>query len=116
MTKKTEAKQMVFVAGIALAGRPYHSRIDTGVTGDPLILHREPTNEHDRNAIRVSHHADGSLGFIPRAVSKVLAPMMDMGFEFQAHLVLGETRHDQCTAALYVERPGDSRLQREARS
>jgi hypothetical protein len=51
-----------------------------------FALMREPKNPHDPNAIRV-HLGGIFLGYVPRPISKELAPQMDAGKQFIAFFV-----------------------------
>ena len=48
-----------------------------------ISLRREPENEYDRNAISVLASVSGSkayrLGYLPKALSALVAPLMDAG-------------------------------------
>ena len=53
-----------------IAGAPYHEGTRDAIAklrrADELVLVREPSNPHDRNAVAV-HAADGTkLGYVPR--------------------------------------------------
>ncbi|MBW3660612.1 MAG: HIRAN domain-containing protein [Gemmatimonadetes bacterium] len=52
--------------------------------GDPLILEREPENAIGADAIRVRTEATEILGYLPREISRWLAPQMDAGREARA--------------------------------
>jgi len=45
--------------------------------GEYAVLHREPNNPYDRNAIRVDNIAGIKVGHIKKTVAKALAPVMD---------------------------------------
>jgi hypothetical protein len=63
------------VASVAGAGF-HHAVGDAAAPGRPLELRRDPTNEHDSNAIEVL--AGGELiGFVPRELAEELAPEID---------------------------------------
>lgn len=53
--------------------------------GDALILHREPDNPHDANAIRVEWNGQ-KLGYLPRAENRALAAEMDKGTRLAARI------------------------------
>jgi len=53
--------------------------------GDPLTLVREPTNPHDRNAIRVDYGA-WTLGYVPRAENDAITRQMDRGADVRARV------------------------------
>jgi HIRAN domain len=82
------------VAGVAGA-RDHHAEAvaseDVG-PGRPLELRRDPSNEHDPNAIAV-HAANGGeqVGWVPREVAVELAPDLDEGRPWTA-VVLREQR------------------------
>lgn len=55
--------------------------------GDPLILRREPDNAIGTDAIQVLTAATETLGYMPRTISRWLAPAMDAGYRPQARVV-----------------------------
>lgn len=44
--------------------------------GEHVVLKREPTNQYDRNAIRVDNVMGAQIGHIPRNLAAKLAPYM----------------------------------------
>lgn len=52
--------------------------IDRLKANQPLDLLREPTNEHDANAIKVMW-GQQQLGWLPRGLAATIAPIMDAG-------------------------------------
>lgn len=44
-----------------------------------FILYREPSNPHDKNAIKVKAYGKYDLGYIPRDLAAELAPLLDSG-------------------------------------
>lgn len=64
------------LSGTAFNGR--NDRIDRINIDDIVQLVREPNNKYDVNAIDVRNHK-GSLGYIPKKLAAILAPMMDAG-------------------------------------
>ena len=50
-------------------------------------LIREPHNEYDYNAIRVSLFGLFHVGYLPKDISKEIAPLMDSGRKFLALFV-----------------------------
>ena len=52
-----------------------------------FALVREPDNQHDPNAIRVALFGEFFMGYIPKEISRELAPMMDAGIEFDAEFI-----------------------------
>jgi hypothetical protein len=82
------------VAGVAGAARHHGAALaaaDVG-PGRPLVLRRDPENEHDPSAIAVDP-ADGGeqVGWVPREVAAELAPALDDGAPWAA-IVLREQR------------------------
>ncbi len=80
------------IAGVAGAARHHKEELASGAAavGKPLILRRDPHNEHDANAIEVL--AGGhQIGWVPRELAAELAPQMDAGHPWAA-VVLREQR------------------------
>ena len=81
------------ITGVAGAGRHHAEAIASSeavAPGNPLELRRDPTNEHDPNAIAV--HAGGEqVGWVPRELAAELAPRLDRGETWSA-IVLREQR------------------------
>lgn len=71
-----------------LAGTSHYqdNRRKWAAPGMSFSLIREPKNPHDPNAIRVAFLND-TLGYIPKELSKALAPQMDAGKEMCASFV-----------------------------
>jgi hypothetical protein len=82
---------MVGVAGSAA----WHGEAlasDAAAPGSPLVLYRDPSNEHDPNATAVHLALSGEqLGWVPREVAEELAPELDAGTPWSA-IVLRERR------------------------
>ncbi|CAN5338900.1 MAG: HIRAN domain-containing protein [Gemmatimonadetes bacterium] len=55
--------------------------------GDPLILRREPDNLIGADAILVQTTETITLGYVPRTISRWLAPAMDAGYRPEASVV-----------------------------
>jgi len=55
--------------------------------GDRLQLEREPENEIGSDAIRVRTEARRTIGYVPREISRWLAPLLDSGFEADARVL-----------------------------
>ncbi|HEY9721473.1 MAG TPA: HIRAN domain-containing protein [Oscillatoriaceae cyanobacterium] len=82
------------VAGISFENRDGSSRQAYARLvrrGDRLRLRREPENPHDGYALAVEWlDADGralQLGYVPRALSLVLAPLVDAGAHLEAEVL-----------------------------
>lgn len=56
-------------------GIRYYSGYATN--GESVTLTREPTNQYDSNAIKVSNCFDAQIGHIPKTVAAKLTPFMD---------------------------------------
>ena len=64
-----------------------NDRIESVKKGDKLSLHREPDNEHDKNAIDIRNKS-GSLGHLPWNAADLLSPAIDAGLiEAEAEVV-----------------------------
>jgi hypothetical protein len=57
------------------------------ISADSISLVREPDNQHDSNAIRVALFGELFMGYIPKGISRELAPMMDAGSEFDGEFI-----------------------------
>ena len=65
---------------------------DAAAPGSPLVLARDPGNEHDANAVAVHLALTAEqLGWVPRELAAVLAPSLDAGEPWSA-VVLRERR------------------------
>jgi hypothetical protein len=53
--------------------------------GDKIIIHREPTNRYDTNAIAVFSE-NGQIGYVGKDYASILAPMMDVGTQFDVKI------------------------------
>ncbi|HUP21004.1 MAG TPA: HIRAN domain-containing protein [Gemmatimonadota bacterium] len=53
--------------------------LDAIHAGDPLVLVREPDNAIGADAIQVVTERTETLGYVPRQISRWLAPVMDSG-------------------------------------
>ena len=54
--------------------------IRTVHAGDPLVIEREATNEHDHNAVKVSTTNGVQIGYLNKELASHLAPAIDAGF------------------------------------
>ena len=61
--------------------------LDVIQAGDTLVLLREPDNAIGADAVRVQTIETAVVGYVPRTISRWLAPMMDDGFEPVAHVL-----------------------------
>jgi hypothetical protein len=55
--------------------------------GDPVLLVRERENAPEPSAIQVCTGKGRKLGFVPAHRAKVLAPLLDRGARYRAHLI-----------------------------
>lgn len=56
--------------------------------GDPLVLKREPENTIGSDAIQVqTERSETLLGYVPRQISRWLAPLMDSGYRTRASVL-----------------------------
>ena len=81
------------VAGVAGAARHHAAALESGAVapGEPLVLRRDPGNEHDANAIAVDTAGGEQLGWVPRLLAAEIAPELDAGTAWSA-LALRESR------------------------
>jgi HIRAN domain len=74
------------VAGVAGAARHHAEALasEAAAPGRPLVLRRDPGNEHDPNAIAVDTTDGAQLGWVPRELAAELAPQLDAGTPWSA--------------------------------
>jgi hypothetical protein len=80
-----------------VAGGMYHDAEEAlpGLgRGTPLRLRREPTNPHDPLAVEVLTETGLKLGYLPRAVNREPARLMDRGCTLRAGVAKAETVFD----------------------
>ncbi len=71
------------IAGVSFEGR---QDIIAGLRADAALeLRREPDNPHDHNAIAV-HYGNLRLGFFNKKLAAHLAPLIDAGARYRAHV------------------------------
>lgn len=68
------------IAGVSFEGR--QDKIRDLAPGQKLVLTREPENEFDPNAIKVTAPGSIDLGFLNARLAKQLAPLLDEGREY----------------------------------
>ena len=81
------------IAGVAGAARHHAVALESAAVapGRPLVLRRDPGNEHDPNAIAVDTANGEQLGWVPRELAAEIAPDLDAGMAWSA-LALRESR------------------------
>ena len=93
LSREALREQGLLVAGAAGAAQ-FHDAVlqgDGADPGSPLLLRRDPGNEHDPNAVRVETTDGAQLGWVPRDLAADLAPRIDAGERWSA-VVLREQR------------------------
>ncbi|MDS4013256.1 MAG: HIRAN domain-containing protein [Candidatus Accumulibacter sp.] len=78
----------ILVQSSPLAGSQYYAVSEVWPQirlGDRLSLIREPTNRHDRQAVRVEWHGR-QLGYVPRAENRAVARALDDGERLEARV------------------------------
>ncbi|NNC71599.1 MAG: hypothetical protein HKN78_01845 [Sphingomonadaceae bacterium] len=89
MAKLPTRKKVFDVKGEAQANSDGTNRqeIIAGLEpGDILALEREPTNEHDPNAVKVVTRSGECVGYVERSVAQDIAASLDEGRQHFAHL------------------------------
>ena len=66
--------------GAGLFGKAGVQRMLELTAGQPLMLHREPNNDNDRNAVRLTDLFGIDVGYVDRHVAAQIAPLLDGGF------------------------------------
>lgn len=85
--------------------------------GEKVLLRREPSNQYDRNAIRVDNVMRNQIGHVPRNLASKLAPYMDVNDIVLDGVLTGHKTAFDCPVRLYYYGPSDTstRLELEAR-
>ncbi|KAJ5176963.1 uncharacterized protein N7482_002840 [Penicillium canariense] len=68
--------------------------------GEHVVLKREPSNQYDRNAIRVDNVMGSQVGHIPRGMAAKLAPYMDARDLSVEGVLTGVIGHFDCPVQL----------------
>ncbi|KAI0893841.1 SNF2 family N-terminal domain-containing protein [Annulohypoxylon nitens] len=77
--------------------RYYQGRIKWG---EKVILHREPSNPYDHNAIRVDNVMQSQIGHIPKTLAAKIAPYIDSGDIVLDGLIAGHKGPFDCPVHL----------------
>ena len=87
------AERGLKVAGVAGAAAHHDEALQAASVepGRPLVLRRDPDNEHDPNAIAVDSEDGAQVGWVPRELAAEIAPAIDGGAVWSA-MVLREQR------------------------
>ncbi|CAG9950074.1 unnamed protein product [Clonostachys rosea f. rosea IK726] len=75
--------------------------------GEVVLCRREPTNTHDRNAIRVENVLGQQIGHLPRTVVQKLAPFIDRGDLTVEAQLTGEKQFYDCPVMLSFYGPSN---------
>lgn len=81
-------KRSVLVQESPVAGFQFHrgeAIWSSLAVGNALTLVREPSNEHDSNAVAI-YAGRHQLGYVPRAENSVVANMLDRGERLEASI------------------------------
>ena len=98
---------MTKVVGITFEGR--QSVAEKVVTGEALCVVRQPDNPYDANAIALVRGTGEQVGFLRRQISAALAPVMDAGVGYVAHVLDVTGGADRSLGVnVRVERVGES--------
>ena len=87
------AERGLRVAGVAGAARHHAEALESDAVapGRPLVLRRDPANEHDPNAIAVLTADGEQVGWVPRELAAQITIELDAGAVWSA-LSLRESR------------------------
>ena len=72
------------VVGVTFEGRQRYIRRMS--VGEDVTLERDPSNIHDKNAIKVINKGGYQIGFISRDLAEKMAPNMDNGIKYKAEV------------------------------
>lgn len=67
------------VRGAGLFGKDSVARMLALAPPQPLLLHREPDNVNDRNAVRLTDLYGSDVGYVERGVAAKIAGLLDTG-------------------------------------
>lgn len=73
------------VAGVRFEGRPSLIRRQARVD-DSVELVRDPWNQYSPYAIQVRLESGAHIGYVPEEDAEILAPLLDEGARFEAHI------------------------------
>ena len=109
--REAAAERGLIVTAVAGAGRHHVDALQSAsaAPGEPLVLRRDPANEHDPNAIAVDTAAGEQVGWVPRDLAVDVAADLDAGRPWTAR-VLREQRaspRDPRTGITMLLAPGD---------
>lgn len=93
------------IAGVSFNGRQAY--LKNLSIGDPLVLVREPDNNYDENAIKVTTIGGVQLGYIKAKLAEGIAPLMDKGSKFICkvlELTGGEDKNLGCNIIIRREK------------
>ncbi len=86
MTDKPPAFEYVPLRGTYYRGNFAIQCARSLMSGDGLIVVREPSNSHDCNAIQVFYEHQ-CIGYVGREYACDIAPWMDQGWYFMTHVM-----------------------------
>ncbi|KAI3402201.1 hypothetical protein diail_130 [Diaporthe ilicicola] len=94
------ALQLYGTADNKIVGCRYYNGIVS--PGELVVLRREPSNQYDRNAVRVDNVMGSQVGHLPRTVVEKLAPLMDSGDIYVEAAITGEKGYFDCPVQLIL--------------
>ena len=89
--REAASERGLVVTGVAGAGRHHAEVLQSVEIGQPLVLRRDPGNQHDPNAVAVDTGAGEQVGWVPRDLAIDVAADLDAGRPWAA-LALREQR------------------------
>ena len=105
-----------YIAGIQYEGR--QQVVASLEHGEQVMLKREPNNPHDSHAIALTTQKGRSIGYIPRAEAKRIAPLIDQGVRFIAYVDLypaGKREETNVPLHIFTENEGPLKLTADAK-
>ncbi|KAL8656478.1 MAG: hypothetical protein Q9226_002651 [Calogaya cf. arnoldii] len=104
-TEEIEQYEIYGTLHTKIVGIQYYTGVAT--TGEYVSVQREPSNQHDRNAIRVSNVMRAQIGHIPRQMAAKLARYMDSGSLLVEGSLAGSKGAYDCPIDLRLFGPSD---------
>ncbi|KAL8849641.1 MAG: hypothetical protein Q9221_005408 [Calogaya cf. arnoldii] len=104
-TEETEQYEIYGTLHTKIVGIQYYTGVAT--TGEYVSVQREPSNQYDPNAIRVSNVMRAQIGHIPRQMAAKLARYMDSGSLLVEGSLAGPKGAYDCPIDLRLFGPSD---------
>ncbi|KAL8839507.1 MAG: hypothetical protein Q9170_001730 [Blastenia crenularia] len=109
--EETEEYELYGTLATKIVGVQYYTGYAT--VGEYVSVRREPTNQYDRNAIRINNVLGDQIGHIGRHVAATLAPYIDNGSLLVEGALAGRKGPYDCPINMRLFGPRDSNRKKE---